>query len=162
MEDLTRLTALAGERLRLLGAHLATAESCTGGLIGHLITEVPGSSAYYVGGVVAYSNEVKVQLLGVRHETLVRHGAVSRETATEMAQGAQRLFGCEYAVAVTGIAGPTGGTPEKPVGLTYVAVATPHGVQVKRFVWSGNRSENKRLSARAALELLCACLRNDG
>lgn len=158
MEALIRLAEQAGDRLRRLRASLATAESCTGGLIGHLITEVPGASAYYVGGVVAYSNEVKEQLLGVRRETLETHGAVSAQTAQEMAQGARRLFGCQYAVAVTGIAGPTGGTPEKPVGLTYIAVAAPRGVRVERFIWSEGRSENKAASARAALELLCACL----
>ncbi len=154
MDDLYSLAVQLGGHLHALKVTLATAESCTGGLIGHLITEVPGSSAYYVGGVVAYSNEVKARLLGVSRETLELCGAVSHRTAEQMAVGARRLFGSDYALAVTGIAGPTGGTAQKPVGLTFVALDAPEGTHVRRFVWSGDRHQNKLSSARAALELL--------
>lgn len=148
------LAARVGEMLKGRGTTLVTAESCTGGLLGHLITEIAGSSAYYKGGVVSYSNELKEALLGVRHETLLAHGAVSEETAREMARGARRRLESDYALSITGIAGPSGGTPEKPVGLTYIGLATPAEVQVRRELWAGDRSENKRRSALAALELL--------
>ncbi len=136
-------------------ATVSSAESCTGGLIGHLLTNVPGSSEWYPGGVVSYSNEVKMQVLGVKQETLDRVGAVSEEVAIEMAEGARRAFQTDYAVSVTGIAGPGGGTPDKPSGLTYIGVATPNSkTQVRRFVWQGSREGNKQSSADAALELL--------
>ncbi len=112
-----------GRLLRERGLTLATAESCTGGLVGSLVTDVPGSSHYYCGGVVAYSNEVKVRLLGVRRATLKRYGAVSAQTATEMAEGVRNRTGADIGVAVTGIAGPGGGTRKKPVGLVYIAIA---------------------------------------
>ncbi|MDQ7029751.1 MAG: CinA family protein [Ardenticatenia bacterium] len=161
MEDIEQLAVRVGRHLRTVRATLATAESCTGGLVGHWITEVPGSSAYYVGGVVAYSNQVKEDLLGVRRQTLEIHGAVSRQTAEEMAAGVRRLFGSTYALAVTGIAGPTGGTAQKPVGLTFVAVAAPETIFVRRFVWAGDRHQNKHSSARAALELLWEYLKTN-
>ena len=112
-----------GKLLQQQGAMVATAESCTGGLIGNLITETPGSSAYYKGGIIAYSNELKERLLGVRHETLEQYGAVSEETAVEMARGSLAATGADYAIATTGISGPTGATEDKPLGLVYVAVA---------------------------------------
>jgi PncC family amidohydrolase len=136
------------------GLSLTTAESCTGGLIGHLLTEVPGSSAYYRGGLVSYSDELKQAELGVPGATLDRHGAVSAQTCVAMAQGARERYGSDLALAVTGIAGPEGGTPAKPVGLTYVAVADAAGAEVRRHVWAADRSTNKLHSARAALELL--------
>ena len=145
---------------------LATAESCTGGLVAHRITNVPGSSAYFVGGVVAYANEAKEALLGVQSDTLVAHGAVSEKTAREMARGARQRLGADVAVAITGIAGPTGGTPDKPVGLTFIALSAP-GVDaqapdvdlVERHVWTGGRLENKEASAEAALRLVAGWLK---
>jgi PncC family amidohydrolase len=143
-----------GERCLALGRRVATVESCTGGLIGHLITEVPGSSAWFVGGFVTYADELKREAVGVPHDVLAAHGAVSAQVAMAMAGGGRARTGADLAVSVTGIAGPDGGTASKPVGLTYVAVADAHGVAVKRHVWTGDRSENKRRSATAALELL--------
>jgi nicotinamide-nucleotide amidase len=133
---------------------VATAESCTGGLIGHVLTEIPGASDYYLGGAVSYSNDAKERLLGVPAETIARHGAVSAQVAVAMAEGARSAFSAAVAVSVTGIAGPAGGSDAKPVGLTYVAVADAAGHAVRRHVWTGDRSANKRLSASAALQLL--------
>lgn len=140
------------------GLTLATAESCTGGLVGHRITNVSGSSAYYLGGFVTYSNEAKETLLAVNQDTLLAHGAVSEETALEMAQGARQQLGADMAVSITGIAGPTGGTPEKPVGLAYIALAAP-GIEIcQRHVWQGDRLANKEQSAQAALQLVLTYL----
>jgi PncC family amidohydrolase len=136
------------------GLSVATAESCTGGLVSSSLTDVSGASRYFRGGVVSYSNEAKTVLLGVPDELLAIHGAVSAQAARAMADGARERFGTDLAVAVTGVAGPDGGTPAKPVGLTYVAVADREGVAVQRHSWSGDRLENKASSARAALELL--------
>jgi len=133
---------------------LALAESCTGGLLGHRITNVAGSSEYFAGGVVAYINEVKERLLGVSHATLVAYGAVSEQTALEMARGARRLLATDVALAVTGIAGPGGGTPEKPVGLVYVALSASDLERCERHVWSHDRAGNKAASAEAALSML--------
>ena len=143
-----------GDLLSRRGLTLAVAESCTGGLLGHRITNVSGSSAYFEGGVLSYSNEAKEQILGVPRETLVQHGAVSGEIALAMARGARRLFGTDIAVSLTGIAGPTGGTPDKPVGLVYVALAAEDAELLKEHVWSGDRTANKEQSAQAALELI--------
>jgi PncC family amidohydrolase len=148
------LAGRVAERTLEAGRSIATAESCTGGLVAHLLTEIPGSSAWLLGGVIAYSNTVKQGLLGVASETLERHGAVSAQTAVAMAHGARSLLHADLTVAVTGIAGPSGGTDAKPVGLTYVAVADPDGDEVRRFTWAGDRSANKRASAEAALSLL--------
>lgn len=139
-------------------ATLSTAESCTGGLIGHLLTNVSGSSHWYQGGVVSYSNELKMQVLGVKAATLERVGAVSESVAEQMATGARQAFNTTYAISVTGIAGPGGATVDKPVGLTYIGVATPESVMVRRYVWQGSREGNKQSSANAALELLHAVL----
>jgi nicotinamide-nucleotide amidase len=136
------------------GSTLATAESCTGGLVSHVLTEVSGSSAYYLGGIVAYSDPLKRKLLDVPEKTLTSHGAVSAQTAVAMAEGARSRLGADVAVSVTGIAGPTGDTPGKPVGLTYVAVADVGGHDVRRYTWGADRSGNKLLSAEAALELV--------
>jgi PncC family amidohydrolase len=143
-----------GTLLKARGETLCTAESCTGGLIASRITDISGSSAYLLGGAVTYSNEAKMSLLKVRHGTIMAYGAVSEATAGEMAQGARELFGADYALSVTGIAGPGGATDEKPVGLTYIGMATPDDVVVRRYVWKGDRLENKRQSADAALTLL--------
>jgi nicotinamide-nucleotide amidase len=141
---------------RALTAHVSvgTAESCTGGLVGHTLTGIAGSSDYYRGGVISYSNELKVRLLGVPAETIERHGAVSAQVAVAMAEGARGRLDCDYAVSVTGVAGPAGGTPDKPVGLTYVAAAGPSGHEVRRHRWAGDRAANKENSAAAAIELL--------
>jgi nicotinamide-nucleotide amidase len=140
------------------GLSVATAESCTGGLIGHCLTQVDGSSGYYVGGAISYSDHLKQAVLDVPEAALRRHGAVSAQVAMAMAEGARAAFGSDIAVAVTGIAGPSGGTAAKPVGLTYVAVADAAGHDVRRYHWSGNRDENKRSSAGAALEQVIARL----
>jgi nicotinamide-nucleotide amidase len=143
---------------RQAGLTLATAESCTGGLVGHLLTEVPGSSDAFRGGIIAYADEVKLAILHVPGPTLAAHGAVSAQTAVAMAEGARAALGVDVAVAVTGIAGPAGGSPDKPVGLTYVAVADAAGHDVQRCHWSGDRQANKLASAGAALDLLVARL----
>jgi nicotinamide-nucleotide amidase len=136
------------------GLTVATAESCTGGLVASAITDVSGSSDYFRGGVVAYANEAKAVVLGVPTALLEAHGAVSAQVARAMAVGARQLFSSALAVSVTGIAGPLGGSSAKPVGLTYVGVADDAGVEVRRFVWPGDRLFNKEASARAALLLL--------
>jgi PncC family amidohydrolase len=136
------------------GLKIATAESCTGGLIAHRITNVAGSSDYFLGGIVAYANEAKVAQLGVSWDTLRSHGAVSREIALEMARGARAALSAEIAVSVTGIAGPGGGMPDKPVGTTWLGLVTPDGEWARHFVWGGDRLENKELSAEAALQLV--------
>lgn len=141
------------------GLTLVTAESCTGGLVGHRITNVPGSSGYYLGGLVAYANEMKESSLGVRHETLVTYGTVSEETAREMSRGARRLLGADVALALTGVAGPGGGTEEKPVGLVYVALSARDVELCRCYRWQGDRITNKKQSADAALRLLRSYLK---
>ncbi|MGZ8502032.1 MAG: CinA family protein [Candidatus Limnocylindrales bacterium] len=136
------------------GWTVVTAESCTGGLVVDSLTDIPGSSGYVVGGIVAYHDLVKTGQLGVPAEAIAAHGAVSVQVARAMATGARERLGSTFAVSVTGLTGPDGGSAAKPVGLTYIAVAGPDGVQVRRFGWSGDRLANKRDSARAALELL--------
>jgi PncC family amidohydrolase len=152
------LEALAGELLRAKSMKLALAESCTGGLIAHRITNVPGSSEYFLGGVVSYADAIKRRLLEVDAETLAQDGAVSRQTALEMARGACRVLGADVGVAVTGIAGPGGGSEDKPVGLTWIAVVGPAVERVERYMWSGDRITNKERSAEAALKLLVEAL----
>jgi PncC family amidohydrolase len=138
------------------GLTVATAESCTGGLVAHLLTEIPGSSAYVRGGIVAYANDVKEAELGVPATTLEAHGAVSAQVAVAMAEGARARLRADLGVGVTGVAGPDGGSEEKPVGLVYVAVAGLGAPEVRRYLWAGDRSENKRDSAAAAIEQLLA------
>lgn len=138
------------------GLTIATVESCTGGLVADALTDVPGSSEAYLGGLVVYGNAAKRELAGVDDRLLATHGAVSAEVALALASGGRARLGADLAVAVTGIAGPGGGTAEKPVGLTFVAVASERAVQVERHRWRGGRSSNKRASARAALGLLLA------
>jgi len=155
MEDLAKR---AGELLKEMGLTLSLAESCTGGLVAHRLTDISGSSTYFLGGVVAYSNEAKEKILGVPHETLLRYGAVSEESARAMAEGVRHLFTSNFAIAVTGIAGPTGGTPEKPVGLVYIALAAEGEVRCEKHIWKGDRLQNKAQSTEAALEMLIAYL----
>jgi nicotinamide-nucleotide amidase len=143
------------------GLTVSLAESCTGGLVAASITEVAGSSAYFQGGVVSYANAAKVALLGVPQGVLEAHGAVSAQVARAMAEGALARFGTTVAGSVTGIAGPDGGTPEKPVGLTYIAVADVDGADVRRVVWEGDRAANRRDSAIAVLEALLARVTGD-
>ena len=133
---------------------VSTAESCSGGLIAHRITNVPGASTPFVGGLVAYSNAVKMAQLQVPEDTLARYGAVSEQTALAMAEGARALFKSDYAVSVTGIAGPGGGTEEKPVGLVYMAVARPDGTEGIHHVFEGPRESIKEQTAEAALTFL--------
>jgi PncC family amidohydrolase len=140
---------LAGRKLKL-----ATAESCTGGLLGDRITNVPGSSEYYEGGMITYSYDAKERLLGVHHDTLYEHGAVSAETALEMARGVRRELGTDIGIAITGIAGPGGGLPGKPVGLVYIALSARSSERVERYVWDGDREGNKLHSSEAALTML--------
>ena len=149
-----RLEEIIGPRLVARRLTLATAESCTGGLIGHRLTNVPGSSDYFLGGLIVYSYLAKEKLLGVRPETLQAFGAVSEPTVREMARGARRALGADLAVAVTGIAGPGGATPNKPVGLTWIALCAPGWERAERYVWTGDRAANKEASAEAALRLV--------
>jgi PncC family amidohydrolase len=150
----TRLEEQLGAALRAGGFTLSTAESCTGGLIAHRLTDIPGSSEYILGGIVAYANEIKQRLLHVQEETLIDYGAVSEQTAGEMAVGSQQAFEADFAVSVTGIAGPGGGTVAKPVGLTYIGLAGKSGLlKVERHVWQGDRDANKKASAEAAMRL---------
>ncbi len=143
------------------GLTLAVAESCTGGLVGHRLTQVPGSSAAFLGGVIAYDNAVKQKLLGVPLDLLEREGAVSEATALAMATGVRRLLGASVSLAITGIAGPTGSAPDKPLGLAYVALsAHPDVTLCERHVWQGDRPANKDASATAALFLLHRYLRD--
>ena len=136
------------------GLTLAVSESATGGRVADHLTDIPGSSAFFLGGVIAYDNTVKVKLLHVPETVLQQHGAVSPETAAAMAQGVLRLMSADLGLATTGIAGPSGATPQKPVGLVYVAVAGDRRTQTRRHVFSGPREENKQNFVRAALELL--------
>ena len=152
------LEARVGKALRARGYTLALAESCTGGLIGHRLTNIPGSSDYFLGDIIAYSYEAKERVLGVHHRTLYEHGAVSRETAIEMARGARQALGADIGLSVTGIAGPTGGLPGKPVGLTWIAISTREEETAHEHTWQGDRETNKELSASAALEMLLAAL----
>jgi nicotinamide-nucleotide amidase len=137
---------------------LALAESCTGGYISHRITRVAGSSAYYYGGAVSYSNEAKVLFLGVRQETLEQHGAVSRETALEMSRGIRERTSASLGLSVTGIAGPSGGSPEKPVGTVWISLAGEHVHEARRFLFHGDRQQIILASSQAALDWLRRCL----
>jgi PncC family amidohydrolase len=147
-----------GRLLREKKLTLAVAESCTGGLVGHLLTNVPGSSEYFLGGVVAYAYGAKERLLGVRHKTLYEFGAVSEQTAREMARGARREFSADIGLSVTGIAGPGGGMPEKPVGLAWAAVSARESDWEEMNIWESDREGNKMASAVGALTLLLQVL----
>jgi len=153
----TTMEAAVGEALLRRGATLAVAESCTGGLIGHRLTNVAGSSRYFVSGITAYRNEIKRAVLGVRAETLERHGAVSVETAAEMAEGARRLAAATFGLATTGIAGPDGGTPDKPVGTVCIALAAAERTYSHRYQLWGNREWVKLLTSQVALDWVRRC-----
>jgi PncC family amidohydrolase len=151
METLVARLALA---LAAQGRTLSTAESCTGGLVGARLTALPGSSKWYLGGVITYSNELKKELLGIPTELLESHGAVSQETAQAMVEGVRKNTGSDLALSITGIAGPDGGTSEKPVGLVYIGVAAPSPFEttVYKHQLEGSRAEIRKEAARAALQ----------
>jgi PncC family amidohydrolase len=155
------LEVLVGELLSMRKLRLAAAESCTGGLIGHLLTNVAGSSTYYLGSVTAYANEAKIRLLGVSRETLEKYGAVSSETVIEMARGIRKALAADIGISVSGIAGPGGGTPEKPVGTVWIGLSTPQEEFSRHHLWSGDRLAIKEQSAQAALNLLVEFLQKD-
>jgi nicotinamide-nucleotide amidase len=143
-----------GEKLRRRKLTLSTAESCTGGLLGNLITNVSGSSEYYMGGVVSYSNEAKIKILNVPEEIIRNYGAVSKECAYHMAENVKSLFETDFGISITGIAGPTGGTPQKPVGLVFIGIATKEVAYVFKRIFGGTRIEIKMKSALESLYLL--------
>jgi PncC family amidohydrolase len=143
-----------GRLLKERGETLAIAESLTGGMVASKVTDVPGSSVYFVEGVVAYANESKMSRLGVQEQTLIDHGAVSEEVAREMAEGVRRTLGATWGISTTGIAGPTGDTEEKPLGLVYMAVSGPKGTLIQRNVFPGDRLAVKAASVNAVLSLL--------
>jgi len=154
MDDLSKLAEHVARTLGSRTLTLATAESCTGGLVGHVLTEIPGSSTWYSGGAIVYSDELKRRLGGVPDDLLRAHGAVSAEVAEALAVGIRERLDTDLGVSVTGIAGPSGATPTKPVGLVYVGVADAAGALVERHLWTGDRSANKRASVAAVLECL--------
>ena len=143
-----------GTLMRDRGIKIVTAESCTGGLIASRITDIPGSSDYFLGGIVAYAYEAKVSLLNVSWETLKKFGAVSRETVLEMARGAREALAADLAISVSGIAGPGGGLPDKPVGTTWIGLSAQEGEWARVYCFDGDRLQNKSSSADAALQLL--------
>jgi PncC family amidohydrolase len=155
------LESQVGDLLRQKGWYLATAESCTGGLIGHRLTNVPGSSDYYLGGIIAYANPVKIHTLGVNQRTIDLYGAVSRETVIEMARGARIKLSAQIGLSVSGIAGPGGASPEKPVGLTWIGLSTPDYEQAWSYIWSGDRLQVKEQTANQGLKLLVEFLKSD-
>lgn len=140
---ISKLPRQVADAMQKTGRTLATAESCTGGLIAHKITAMAGASSYYLGGVVSYSNDVKENVLGVRHSTLEAHGAVSQETVREMVEGVRSRLGSDYAVATTGIAGPGGGTPDKPVGTIWIGVASEKKTVTRLLHLGGSRERNQ-------------------
>ena len=156
--DEVDLAARLGERLLEAGGTFGIAESCTGGMLAATVTAVPGSSRYFAGGVVSYSDELKRRLLDVPAELLARHGAVSAEVAMAMAQGARRRLAVDLSVAVTGILGPGSDSTQKPLGTTFIAVADPASARVNRYQWQGDRAENRRLSVEAALQMALAAI----
>lgn len=152
---MTGLAARVGELLQSAGMTVAVAESCTGGLLGGRVTEVPGSSAYFAGGVIVYSNEAKAKLLQINPAVLEGMGAVSEEVAVAMADGVRQLLGVDIGIGITGIAGPTGGGPGKPVGLVYVALAAADGRWCERHLLKADRAGNRNRSVETALRMVC-------
>lgn len=150
------------EQLTMRGETLSTAESCTGGLVAARFTAMPGASKYFLGSVVAYSNDVKITTLGVSSADLEQHGAVSRQVAEQMAEGVRRITGSTYGIATTGIAGPDGGTPQKPVGTVWLAAAMPTGILVEKRQFGPLREQNIRQASDAAIDLLHRVLNNNG
>jgi len=151
---MTELDLMVAERLRDSGQTLAVAESCSGGLVSKRITDVPGSSGYFLLGVVTYSNSAKERVIYVPNELITQHGAVSSEVAVAMAAGVRKLSGSDISIATTGIAGPEGGTAEKPVGTVFIALTSPSGCHAVRHCFSGNREAVREATAEAALQLL--------
>jgi nicotinamide-nucleotide amidase len=149
-EILEKISTILKEK----GLKIATAESCTGGLISHSFTNISGSSDYFDRGIVSYSNKAKTELLGVTEDVLIKYGAVSEEVAKEMAEGVRKRSNVDIGLATTGIAGPTGGTNDKPVGLVYIAFSTKDTTHVNKFQFSGDRLENKDSTLNAALKML--------
>jgi nicotinamide-nucleotide amidase len=149
-EILKKISTILKEK----GLKIATAESCTGGLISHSFTNISGSSDYFDRGIVSYSNKAKMELLGVSDDILIKYGAVSEQVAKAMAEGLRNRSKVDIGIATTGIAGPTGGTKEKPVGLVYIAISTEDLTQVNKFQFSGSRLENKESTLNAALKML--------
>ncbi len=149
-----KMAKTLADRLTRSRKTLAIAESCTGGLIGHTLTNIPGATAWFKGGVIAYANQAKIDMLEVPAAMIARNGAVSAPTARAMAQGARRRFHSDLALATTGIAGPTGGTPGKPVGLVFIAMATAKGTRVKKHIFKGSRLNFKKQALNAALSML--------
>ena len=154
-----RIEKVIGELLRKRGQTLATAESCTGGMLASWIVDIPGSSDYFLGGVVSYSNEAKMRFLGVSEENLIKYGAVSPQVAFEMSSGVRDRFQATFGIGITGIAGPTGATPTKPVGLVYISVASPEKVWVRKYHFVGGRNAVRTRSATAALNMLWVALK---
>jgi len=154
------LEEVIGKLLKEKGMTLSTAESCTGGLLSNRITNISGSSAYFERGVITYSNQAKMDILGVKKETLEKYGAVSRETALEMVEGIKRLSHTDFSISITGIAGPTGGTKEKPVGTVFIAIATPEKTEVHKYRFIGYRDKIKWQSSQQALYHLWLHLKN--
>jgi len=150
----TTLPIIVGKMLSERQQTIATAESCTGGYIAHLITAVPGSSAYYLGSTLTYAYEIKTSLLGIPQEMMTKHGAVSEEVVKAMAKNVREKLGSDYSISTSGIAGPTGGTPDKPVGTIWIAVASKDGVEAKMFQFGDNRERNIERTAQAALMML--------
>ena len=157
----TSLEIQIGEALRDKGLRLALAESCTGGLVGHRVTNIPGSSTYYMGSVTAYAYEAKVRLLGVQWETLEKHGAVSDETVAEMALGVRRALAADVGVSISGIAGPGGGTPQKPVGLVYFGLSAAKGIWTTFQNFKGDREQVKEQAADFALQYVLQYLKGE-
>lgn len=156
---ISRAVAELGECLRVESNFLATAESCTGGLLASTLTDTPGSSEWFAGSVVAYSNEVKSKLLGVPQSTLDQHGAVSEATVLAMAEGVLKTIGAHISVAISGIAGPSGGTPDKPVGTVWMAWAWPGGSRARLYNFQGSREQIKEQSVMAAINGLLSVAR---
>ncbi len=152
--DGAAMEEVIGTLLREAKATLASAESCTGGMVGEMVTRVPGSSEYFDRGFITYSNRAKIELLGVPEAALAEHGAVSEPTARAMAEGAKARSNTTYALSITGVAGPGGGTPEKPVGLVFIALAAPDKTFVRKVRWPGGRDQVRQLSAMVALDML--------
>jgi nicotinamide-nucleotide amidase len=154
------LASVVGERLRRNHWRLAVAESCTGGLLASIITDIPGASDYFDCGFITYSNQAKTDMLDLPQEIIQKHGAVSPEAARLMAEGAKKRAGADFALSITGIAGPSGGTPEKPVGTVFIGIATPEDTEVRKFNFRDDRVMNRKRAAFAALILLFQTLKD--
>jgi len=152
--QLRNLSTKIGKLLRKKKLSLAICESCTGGMLGSVITSIPGSSKYFSGGIIAYSNDAKTGIVGVREDTLKKYGAVSAEVAVEMAKGVHKKLKSDIGIGITGIAGPTGSSKKKPVGLVYIAISQRRKITVKCFLFKGNRDAIRKKACKEALFLL--------